>query len=112
MAHAPQRKGLYELVTFDENQNPKVLFVGAAFKTTIFDALQGHAEGRVSPAANALMTEHPNLYFDYIAEWDAKSEEDARDIYWWLVQKHRPPHNDPAVSHSGRFEKIHVVELD
>ena len=34
--HAPPNKGIYELVTFDEQQNPVVLFVGAALDKRIF----------------------------------------------------------------------------
>ena len=31
-SHAPPNKGIYELVTFDENQTAQVLFIGAAFE--------------------------------------------------------------------------------
>jgi hypothetical protein len=112
-AHAPPHRGIYELVTFDESQNPQVLFVGAAFESTIFESLQGHLDGTVKPSAGELLIKYPNLYFDYIAEMDAKTKEDAQDIYWWLLQKHKPACNDWAsVQPSKRFETIHVVELE
>jgi uracil-DNA glycosylase len=38
-SHAPPNKGIYELVTFDQNQNAKVLFVGAAFEKGILASL-------------------------------------------------------------------------
>lgn len=110
--HGPERKGIYELVTFDDFGNAKVLFVGAAFTRTIHDSLVAHADGSLAPKADDLFKAHPNLYFDYIEEMDAKTQDDAQDIYWWLVQKHKPPFNDPAVTHSGRYASIDVVELD
>jgi hypothetical protein len=109
--HAPQNKGIYELVTFDENQNPQVLYVGAAFDKGILQCLEGHAEGTLKPFSKELFEKHPNLYFDYIATWDAKSADDAQDVYWWLIQKHRPPYNDVAsVRSSERPGNITVVE--
>ena len=109
-SHAPANKGIYELVTFDEQQNPKVLYVGAAFEKGILESLEGHAAGTMNPKASDLMATYPNLYFDYLSEMDAKTKEDAQDIYWWLLQKHKPPYNDLSVSHSGRFTEINVVE--
>ena len=42
---------------------------------------------------------------------DAKSQDDAQDIYWWLVQKHKPRYNNIAdIKHSGRYQNIDVVE--
>jgi len=111
--HGPARVGVYELVTFDENQKPVILFVGAAFDETIQASLEGHATGTRAPAAEELFARHPNLYFDYIERWDAKSKDDAQDIFWWLVQKHRPPYNDLAtVRPSGRYAEINVIEED
>src|SRR5437899_3066456 len=109
-AHAPDHRGIYELVTFDENQNPRVLYVGAAFEKGIQSCLEGHADGTLTPPAADLLTKHSNLYFDYLTEMDAKSMEDAQDVYWWLVQKYGPLYNDKnAVHHSGRYESIHVI---
>ena len=78
--HAPGYKGIYELVTFDEKQNAKVLYVGAAFDKSIRDCLEGHALGTIAPTADKLFAEFPNLYFDYIAEMNAKSLDDAQDV--------------------------------
>lgn len=112
-SHAPPQRGIYELVTFDANQNPRVLFVGAAFDRTIQESLEAHAAGSLEPAADKIFAEYPNLYFDFISEMDAKTQEDAQDVYWWLVQKHRPPYNNPsAVKPSGRTPSVNVVELD
>ena len=112
-AHAPPRLGVYELVTFDEKQQAKVLYVGAAFDQGIQACLEGHASGARSPAAADLFASHPNLYFDYIAEWDAKSRQDAEDIHWWLVRKHNPPYNDAAaIRPSGRYADVNVIEED
>ncbi len=109
--HAPQNKGIYELVTFDENQTPKVLYVGAAFDKGILACLEGHVDGSVKPLSKELFEKYPNLYFDYIAGWDAKSADDAQDVYWWLVQKHNPPYNDVAnTKPSARDGKINVIE--
>lgn len=110
-AHAPANRGIYELVTFDDQQNPTVLYVGAAFDKGILESLEAHASGALAPKATDLLEKYPNLYFDYLIEMDAKTKEDAQDVFWWLVQKHKPPFNDVAhTSHSGRYEKIDVVE--
>jgi hypothetical protein len=109
--HAPTNKGIYELVTFDENQNPLVLYVGAAFDEGILAKLEAHAAGTIEPKSADIFAQHPNLYFDYITTWDAKSLEDAQDVYWWLVQKHKPRYNNAAaVQHSGRPGRIDVIE--
>lgn len=109
--HAPERLGIYELVTFDEKQNPTVLYVGAAFDRDIKSCLEAHAEGTLAPSAGEIYGKHDNLYFDYLEQTDAKTKEDAQDIHWWLVNKHRPPFNDVgAARHSGRYETIDVIE--
>lgn len=110
-SHAPPHKGIYELVTFDENQVAQVLFVGAAFDKGILASLEAHAAGQLKPTSDELFAAYPNLYFDYLVQWDAKSEQDAQDIYWWLIQKNKPKYNDVAnIQHSGRYQKINVIE--
>ena len=108
--HAPERLGIYELVTFDENQNAVVLYVGAAFDRTIRACLEAHADGTLAPAAADILVDHPNLYFDYLERTDAKTRDDAQDIYWWLVNKHHPAYNKTAVQPSGRTGAVDVVE--
>ena len=108
-AHAPDRKGIYELVTFDAAQNATVLYVGAAFDRTIRASLEGHLKGDLPPAASDLLSRHANLYFDYLELADARTQDDAQDVYWWLVQKHRPSYNG-SVQPSGRYAAIDVVE--
>ncbi len=111
--HAPTNKGIYELVTFDEKQNPLVLYVGQAFDKNIRECLEAHAAGTKLPSAEQLFGAHENIYFDYIVNWNAKSVEDATDVYWWLVQKHKPVFNDVAnVTPSGRPGTIEVSELE
>lgn len=109
-SHAPDRPGIYELVTFDAAKNAQVLFVGAAFDKTIRACLEEHATGERAPAASDLLSRHANLYFDYLDQTDAKSREDAQDIYWWLVQKHKPVYNEAAVAPSGRYPSVDVIE--
>ena len=109
--HAPDRLGIYELVTFDEKQNPIVLYVGAAFDRGIKSCLEAHADGSLTPSAGEIFGKHANLYFDYLEQTDAKTKEDAQDIHWWLVNKHKPPFNDSSsIDHSGRFDSIKVIE--
>jgi hypothetical protein len=112
-SHAPTNRGIYELVTFDVDQKAVILYVGAAFEKGIRECLEAHAEGSLKPTAEELFAKHPNLYFDYLIEMDAKTKEDAQDIYWWLVQKHKPPYNDiPSIHPSGRTASVNVVEFE
>jgi hypothetical protein len=111
--HAPYKKGIYEIVTFDDKQKPVVLYIGAAFEETIHDCLEAHLENKKAPMAKDLFSQYPNLYFDFIDEWNAVTEEDVKDVYWWLVKKYNPTFNfdksEPI--HSGRPGDIDVVEL-
>lgn len=109
--HAPKNKGIYELVTFDAEQKPQVLYVGAAFEKGILESLEAHAAGSLKPSSDEIFSKYPNLYFDYITRMDAKTKEDAQDIYWYLVQKHKPVYNDISnTQHSGRYQTINVIE--
>ena len=112
-SHAPASKGIYELVTFDEAHNPKILYIGPAFEKGILESLEGHAMGTMKPTSEELFAAYPNLYFDYIADWDARTLEDAQDVYWWLIQKYKPAYNDvPTIQHSGRPGTIHVFDAE
>ena len=64
--HAPQKMGIYEFVSFDEQQKPKVVFASLVTDTTIFKALFEHWEGNRQPAAQDLLKRLPNLYFSYV----------------------------------------------
>ena len=56
------------------------------------------------------MTEYPNLYFDYLIEMNgAKSIDDAQNIFWWLLQKHKPKFNSASVSPSTPAETFEVT---
>ena len=112
--HAPPHKGIYELVTFDENQKPEVLYVGAAFDKNINECLEGHANGSLEPKASDLLEKHPNLYFDFLTQMThAKTVDDAQDVHWWLVQKYKPKYNDVNnIQNSGRAGAIKAVEED
>ncbi len=111
-SHAPPVKGIYELVTFDDHQQAQVLFVGAAFDKTILESLEGHALGTIEPKAADLLARHPNLYFDYLSEMTAKSLDDARDVYWWIIDKHKPIYNTSEVKPSDRPGSVRIIELD
>lgn len=109
--HAPRHKGIYELVSFDQNQNPTVLFVGAAFDKTVKESLEAHHNGTLEPKAADLLKKHGNLYFDYLSEMkNVKTADDAQDVYWWLIQKYKPQYNDLNTKNSGRPGEIKVTE--
>src|SRR5689334_8008103 len=74
--HAPQQPGIYELVTFDDQQNAKVLYVDWVADRSIYDALFEHWNGEKQPYTQDLLAKYPNLYFSFIMESDAKTEED------------------------------------
>src|SRR5262245_35573033 len=107
--HAPQTPGIYELVVFDEQQNPKVLFADWIKDRSIFDALFEHWRGERQPAVQDLLAKYPNLYFSYIYESDAKSEEDMQDLFYAVVQADKPALVDRAsVKPTGRYSEIKV----
>jgi len=61
-------------------------------------------------AAADLLATHANLYFDYLEQTSARDQNDAQDIYWYLVNKHKPVYNVAPVKPSGRSGSIDVVE--
>lgn len=113
MNHAPYKKGIYELVTFDENQKPVILYIGAAFDENIHDCLEAHLENKKAPNTKDIFSEYTNLYFDFIDEWNAVTDEDAKDVYWWLVKKYDPKYNMDKINlkNSGRRGDVNVVEI-
>ena len=109
--HAPQVPGIYELVTFDEQQNAQVLYVGWVSDRSIYDALFEHWNGDREPKAQDLLNKYPNLYFSFIMEADAKSPEDWKDLFWAISQTDKPALQDwKSLKHSGRYTAISAKE--
>ena len=106
-SHAPQSPGIYQLVTFDDQQNGVILFMGLTLEKSIFDALYEHWRGDRPPAVQDLLARYPNLYFGYVAQSDAKSAEDLKDLFWAMVQAEKPTLLDPrSVKPTGRYSEI------
>ena len=110
-SHAPQTPGIYELVTFDAAENPKVVYADWAKDKSIFDALYEHWRGDKKPAVQELLKRYPNLYFSYIVDSDAKTPEDLQDLFYAIVQSDKPELVDSsAVKHTGRYSEITVKD--
>lgn len=106
-SHAPQNPGIYWMVTFDEQQNGKTLYMGLTLDKTIFDVLSEHWRGDRTPTVQDLLAKVPNLYFGFVVDSSAKSPEDLQDLYWALVQKEKPTLVDPAsVQPTGRYAEV------
>ena len=107
-SHAPQSPGIYQLVTFDAQQNGTILFIGLTLDKSIFDALYEHWRGDREPKAQDLLSQYHSLYFGYVADApDAKSPEDLKDLFWAMVQTEKPTLIDPAtVKNTGRYSEI------
>ncbi len=106
-SHAPQTPGIYQIVTFDEQQNPTVVFMAHSGTKSIFEALYEHWRGQREPKIQDLFEKHPNLYFSYVVEADAKSAEDWQDLFWAMVKQDNPL--EPKLSEvktSGRYSEI------
>ena len=99
-SHAPASPGVYEFVTFDSAQNPKVVFVGLALERSIRDCLQEHLDGTRKPAGSELFSRYPNLYFDYVERASIGSPEEWGPVAEALRHKHKPELNEanPAES--------------
>lgn len=105
-SHAPQRPGIYQLVTFDEQQNGTILFIGIAEKS-IFDSLYQHWRGELQPTVQDLLGKYANLYFGYVAEADVQSREDLQDLYYAMVQAEKPTLMDlTRIKSSGRYSEV------
>jgi hypothetical protein len=105
--HAPQTEGIYELVTFDAEQNAKVLFADWVKDKSIYEALYEHFRGEKQPASKDLLARYPNLYFSYIADSDAKTPEDMQDLFYAVVQADKPELIDAAtVKPTGRYSAV------
>lgn len=108
--HAPNKPGVYEFVTFDENRNAQVLYVGLALEKTVSDLLGAHMTGQAEPTAAQLFGAAKDVYFDYVADADIESLEDLKDIAGFFVAKHKPRFNTGPAPTSGRFSKVDVEE--
>src|SRR5438309_5022564 len=84
--HAPQTPGIYELVTFDEQQKPIVVFAALTEDKTIFTALEEHLRGERKPAVQELLARYPNLYFSFVVNSNAQGPDDMKDLFWAIVQ--------------------------
>ena len=105
--HAPQTPGIYELVTFDEQQNAKVLYAAITTDRSIFDALYEHWRGERQPSVPDLLAKYPNLYFSFVVDSDAKTPEDQQDLFWAMVQADKPELMDlSTVRNSGRYANV------
>src|SRR4029077_11640674 len=108
-SHAPQKPGIYQLVTFDEQQNGIILFMALTLDRSIFDALCEHWRGDRQPAVQDLLAKYPNLYFGYVLESNAPGPEDWKDLFWALAQQEKPELIDLAqIKPTGRYSDITV----
>lgn len=109
-AHAPNILGIYELVTFDQNQNAQVIYIGLAHQSIALH-LDEHLRGAREPKVADLLQKFPNLYFDLVFCREAQSPQDWQDIYWALLRKYQPPYNDSKqTTHSNRYSSIQLTE--
>ena len=109
--HAPENPGIYELVTFDEHQNPKVVYAGWTGKKTIFESLFEHLKGEKKPTVADLLERYSNLYFSLVLDSDAESDEDMQDLFYAIVQADKPELVDiGSVKPTGRYSQITVKD--
>ena len=109
--HAPQTPGIYELVTFDDQQNAKVVLAEWTKDQSIFDALFGHWRGDKKPSVQELLARYPNLYFSFIVDCDASTPEDMQDLFYAIVQSDKPELTDAgSVKPTGRYSEIKVKD--
>ncbi|MBI5199950.1 MAG: hypothetical protein HY925_00050 [Elusimicrobia bacterium] len=109
--HAPRTTGVYEFVTFDAQLRPEVLYVGVAHPDTLYDALAAHLMGNRRPSKDELFAAAKDVYFDYVAQSDAASVEDLRDIAASFAAKHKPKLNGSSLpTFTGRFSEVELVE--
>jgi len=110
-SHAPQGPGIYEFVSFDQKQQSKVLYIGLALENIAADLLE-HWRGAKKPAVQDLLTQHTNLYFDYVDWSEARDVHDLKDIAAALCSEHHPLYNLEPLLPTGRFEKVILKEVE
>lgn len=110
-SHAPPKPGVYEFVTFDSAQNARVLFVGLALDTTVYQSLADHLANKRKPTAEELFGVSKDIYFDYVADADISTLDDLKDIAGALIAKHKPPFNVGPSPSSGKYASASVEEV-
>lgn len=111
-SHAPHKPGVYEFVTFDEQRNPVVLFVGLALTGSVYEALAAHMDNKAAPTADELFAAAKDIYFDYVASADISDVDELKDIAGAFVAKHKPRFNTGPVPTSGKHSSVEVEEVD
>lgn len=110
-SHAPHKPGVYEFVTFDAQQQPRVLFVGVAMDKPIYQALDDHWNDKLQPGRKELFGAAPDVYFDYVASADIADIEELKDIAGSFIAKHKPRFNTGPVPSSGKHAAVEVEEV-
>lgn len=111
-SHAPHKPGVYEFVTFDEQRNPIVLFVGLALTGSVYEALAAHMDNKAAPTATELFAAAKDIYFDYVASADIEDVSELKDIAGVFIAKHKPRFNTGPAPTSGRHGSVEVEEVD
>jgi len=111
-SHAPHKPGVYEFVTFDEQRNPIVLFVGLALTGSVYEALAAHMDNKAAPTADELFAAAKDVYFDYVASADIQEVDELKDIAGAFVAKHKPRFNTGPAPTSGKHSSVEVEEVD
>ncbi|MBI4056481.1 MAG: hypothetical protein HY399_02930 [Elusimicrobia bacterium] len=110
-SHAPHTPGVYEFVTFDSQQQPKIVYIGLALDLTIQECLRDHLLNKREPTATQLFSKYPNIYFDYVTQANIKIPMEWKDIAGELIQKNKPELNGSApIPSSGKHQKIEITE--
>ncbi len=108
-SHAPEKPGIYELVSFEGAQNPKVIFADWVKDKTIAEALLDHWKGKKAPTVEDLLAKYQNLYFSFVVDSDAQTPEDMQDLFYAIVQSDKPELLDASrVQPTGRYSHITV----
>lgn len=110
-SHAPHKPGVYEFVTFDEQRNPQVLFVGVALTGSVYEALAAHMDNKASPTAQELFAAAKDVYFDYVASADIQEIDELKDIAGAFIAKHKPRFNAGPAPSSGKHSSVEVEEV-
>lgn len=110
-SHAPQRPGIYQLVTFDTQGQGKTVYMALTQDKSIFEALYEHWRGERRPTVQDLLARYPNLYFSFVVDSNAQGPEDLQDLFWALVQEEKPELLPPdAAKPTGRYAEITVKD--